>query len=514
MSSDDPKIHPEIRSDLAHVLAARAARLDNARPGAVAKQAKRGLQTIRTSIDAFIDPGSFVEYGGLAAPATDGMTGPADGLVMGTGKVDGMPIVVAGYDFTIYAGSQGATNHRKTDRMFALAERNGWPVVGWWDGGGARTQDLTIPGKGPTPAFVTFARLSGKVPTIAMVTGAAFAGQANLSGLSDVVIAIPSATMDMAGPPLVAAAFGTWLKPEEIGPMDVHEAAGAIDILCPDEAGAIAAARQYLSYFRGRREPGAAPDQAAMRDVVPESPRRVYNVRKVVTGLADVDSVLELRPKFGKAAVTALTRIDGWPVGMIANQPMVMAGAIDADASDKIARFIQLCNAYDIPMLFLCDTPGLMVGPEVEKTALVRHSARILTALANATTAHMTIVLRKAYGLGYYVMGSAATEPDLLLAWPTAEFGGMGLEGAVNIIHGKELDAIADETERAALHKQRADEMKAYHTAFATAERFHVDDVVDPAETRAILTHTLAALPPPDCGRGRNHDRKRVVEPW
>ncbi|MBT4490115.1 MAG: biotin carboxylase, partial [Rhodospirillaceae bacterium] len=287
-------------------------------------------------------------------------------------------------------------------------------------------------------------------------------------------------------------------------------ASGAIDILCPDEASAIAAARQYLSYFRGRLEPGMAPDQMLLRDVIPESPRRAYNVRKVIEGLSDLDSVLELRPKFGKAAVTALTRIDGWPVGMIANQPMVMAGAIDSDASDKIARFIQLCDAYDIPLLFLCDTPGLMVGPEVEKTALVRHSARILSALANATTPFMTVVLRKAYGLGYYVMGGAATEPDLLLAWPTAEFGGMGLEGAVNIIYRKELDAIADEAEKAALHKQRTDEMRTYHTALATAERFHVDDVVDPADTRAILANTLAALPTADPHRGR----KRVVEPW
>ena len=501
---------PEPRDDLARVLAARAARLDEARPDAVARQAKRGLKTIRSTIEAFIDPDSFVEYGGLAAPASAGMTGPADGLVMGTARVDGRAIVVAGYDFTVYAGSQGTTNHRKTDRMFALAERNGWPVVGWWDGGGARTQDLTLPGKGPTPAFVTFARLSGKVPTVAMVTGAAFAGQANLSGLSDVVIAIPTATMGMAGPPLVAAALGTWLKPSEIGPMNVHEASGAIDILCPDETAAIASARQYLGYFHGRHEPGAAHDQLALRDVMPESPRRAYNVRKVVEGLADVDSVLELRPKFGKAAVTALTRIDGWPVGMIANQPMAMAGAIDANASDKIARFIQLCDAYDIPLLFLCDTPGLMVGPEVEKTALVRHSARILTALANATTPHMTVVLRKAYGLGYYVMGAAATEPDLLLAWPTAEFGGMGLEGAVNIIHGKELDAIADEAVRAARHKELTDALKTYHTALATAEHFHVDDVVDPAETRAILINTLAALPAPQARRGR----KRVVEPW
>ena len=500
----------EPRADLARVLAARAARLDEARPDAVARQNKRGLSTIRAAIAAFVDGDSFVEYGGLAGPARADMTGPADGLVMGTALVDGAPIVVIGYDYTVHVGSQGAISHRKTERMFALAERNGWPVVGWWDGAGARTHDMMLPARGTSTTFVTFARLSGKVPTIALVTGRAFAGQANLAGLSDAVIAIPSATMGMAGPPLVAAALGGWLTPEEIGPMDVHEAAGAIDILCPDEDSALGAARQYLSYFRGRQEPGKAGEQGQLRDIIPESPRRAYNVRRVIEGLSDTDSVLELRPKFGKAAVTALTRIEGWPVGMIANQPMVLAGAMDSDACDKIARFVQLCDAYDIPMLFLCDTPGLMVGPEVEKTALVRHSARVLTALANANTPFMTVVLRKAYGLGYYVMGAEACEPDLLLAWPTAEFGGMGLEGAVNIIHAEELAAIEDEAEKTARHKQRTDELTTYHTALATAERFHVDDVIDPADTRAILAKTLAAFPTPDRGRGR----KRVVEPW
>ena len=504
------------RADLAEVLAARTARLDEARPDAVARQEKRGLSTIRASIAALTDAGSFVEYGGLAAPARADMTGPVDGIVMGTATVDAAAIVVVGYDYTVHVGSQGAISHRKTSRMFALAERNGWPVVGWWDGAGARTHDMMLPARGFSQCFVTYARLSGKVPTIAIITGRAFAGQANLAGLSDFVIATPDATMGMAGPPLVAAAFGHWLSPEEIGPMEVHEASGAIDILVPDEDSALGAARQYLSYFRGRQAgaetdaAGEAGDQGFLRDIIPESPRRAYNVRKVIEGLSDGDSMLELRPKFGKAAVTALTRIDGWPVGVIANQPMVLAGAIDSAASDKIARFIQLCDAYDIPMLFLCDTPGLMVGPEVEKTALVRHSARVLTALANADTPFMTVVLRKAYGLGYYVMGSEACEPDLLVAWPTAEFGGMGLEGAVNIIHANELAAIEDEVEKAARHKQRTDEMRTYNTALATAARFHVDDVIDPADTRAILARTLAAFPKPNPHR----DRKRVVEPW
>ena len=498
------------REDLSRVVAAREALQDAARPEAVAKQRARGRNTARENIAAFADPDSFVEYGGLAKPARADMDGPADGLVMGTATVDGRPVVLVAYDYMVFAGTQGATNHRKMERMFGLAERNRWPVVGWWDGGGARPHDMLVAGRPENPGFVTYARLSGLAPTVALVTGRAFAGQANLAGLSDVVIATKSATMGMAGPPLVEAALGGSFTPEDIGPMDVHEAAGGIDILVDDEAAALAAARRYLGYFSGPGPAGAAPDVMKLREIVPDNPRRAYNVRKVVEGLADQDSILELRPRFGKAAVTALACIDGRPVGIMANQPMYLAGAMDSPACDKIARFIGLCDAYDIPLVFLCDTPGLMVGPDIEKTALVRHSARILTAAANATVPMVTVVLRKAYGLGYYVMGAMAYSPDLVLAWPTAEFGGMGIEGAVNIIHKAELDAVDDPAERAALHARLTAELKTYHTALEVAGRFYVDDVIDPAETRTILAKALAGFPPPAPRTGR----KRLVDPW
>jgi acetyl-CoA carboxylase carboxyltransferase component len=360
----------------------------------------------------------------------------------------------------------------------------------------------------PTTTFVAFARLNGVVPTVGICTGPAFAGNANLAGLTDVLICTKNAVLGMAGPPLVEAALGKKLTPQEIGPVDVHVESGVVDVLVDDEAEAIAVAKQYLSYFRGSKEPGTAPDVKRLRDLVPESPRRAYDVRAAIKGIADEGSILELKPKFGRAVVTALCRIDGKPVGVVANQPMILAGAIDSPASDKAARFIQLCDAHDIPMLVLCDTPGLMVGPEVEKTGLVRHSARVLTAFATATVPFFTVVLRKAYGLGYYVMGSLPLEPRLLVAWPTAEFGGMGLEGAVNIIHKKALEEIADPEKRARFHKEKTEELKFFNTALGVAARFGIDDVIDPAETRDILIKALAALPAPSPRTGR----KRVID--
>src|SRR6185437_13842268 len=307
-----------------------------------------------------------------------------------------------------------AVNHAKMTRMFEHAERHRLPVICWLDGGGARPHDMRVEGRGSSATFVVFARLSGLVPTIGILPGRAFAGHANLAGMCDALIATRDSSMGMAGPPLVEAALGLKLTPEEIGPAAVHVASGVIDILVDEEAEAVAKARQYFAYFGPAAPAGTAPDARALRDVVPENPRRAYDVRKVINLLADVGSVLELKPSYGRAVVTSLIRLGGRAVGVVANQPMVLAGAIDGPASDKAAHFIQVCDAFDIPVLILCDTPGLMVGPEVEKTGLVRRSARILTALANATVPLMTVVLRKAYGLGYYVMGSRPLDPALL----------------------------------------------------------------------------------------------------
>jgi acetyl-CoA carboxylase carboxyltransferase component len=369
---------------------------------------------------------------------------------------------------------------------------------------------MLVNNRASTSTFVIFARLAGLVPTIGILPGRAFAGHANLAGMCDVLIATKDSSMGMAGPPLVEAALGIKLTPEELGPASVHVASGVIDILVDDEAQAIALAKKYLAYFKGPHIKTEAPDQIAMREVVPESPKRAYNVRKVIEILADKDSILELKPAYGRAIVTSLIRLDGRPVGVVASQPMFLAGAIDGPASDKAAHFIQICDAFDIPVVILCDTPGLMVGPEVEKTGLVRRSARVLTALANATVPIMTVVLRKAYGLGYYIMGSPPLDPAVLVAWPTAEFGGMGLEGAVNILHGPELDAAPDAQARTALQAKLAEKLKAHNTALEVASRYLVDDVIDPAETRDILLKTLASLPKPE----PRTSRKRIIEPF
>ncbi|MES2529514.1 MAG: carboxyl transferase domain-containing protein [Pseudomonadota bacterium] len=499
-----------MRKDLEALLTAQNARLDSARPQAVERQRKRGRWTVREVVDAMVDPDTFVEYGGLAKPAVASMEGAADGLVMGTAQLGGRPIDLLLYDFTVYAGTQSAINHMKMTRMFEHALKFSLPVVLWLDGGGARPHDMLLAARGKTPTFVVFARLSGRVPTVGVVPGRSFAGQANLAGMCDLLIGIRGAALGMAGPPLVEAALGIRYTPEEIGSMAIHEASGVLDLLVDDEAQAIDVARRYLGYFGPPRPPGAAPDQLPLREIVPENPKRSYDVCGVIRTLADVDSVLELRPAFGACVVTALIRLGGRAVGVIANQPLQMAGAIDSDGSDKAARFAQVCDAFDIPMLLLCDTPGLMVGPDAERTGLVRHSARLLSAIANATVPLMTVVLRKAYGLGYYIMGSLPLDPAVLLAWPTAEYGGMGLEGAVNIIHAKALEAEPDPETRTLLHARLTQELKDEHTAIATASHFGFDDVIDPADTRELLLRTLETLPP----QPRRSERKRTIEPF
>ena len=514
--SDPPQNEPAgtgdngLRADIQNIVDKRAAALDDARPEAVEKRRARGRRTVRENIDDFLDRETFVEYGRMTKPARDDMTGVADGIVMGTGHANGRPVAVMAYDYTVHAGTQSLHNHKKSDRIYALAAEHRWPMISWLEGGGARPHDIIVRFSAETDTFVNFARLSGLVPTIGIVTGNCFAGNANLAGMCDILIATDSAVIGMAGPALVAQALGFTPKPEEIGPAKVHVESGVIDVLCKSDEEAVALAKQALGYFQGSTAPGAAPDGTKLRDIVPEDPMQGYNVRRVMENLFDIGSILELRPRFGGGVVTAFARIEGMPVGVLANQPAYLGGAIDSPASDKAARFIQLCDAHDIPMVLLDDTPGLMVGPEVEKTALVRHSARVLIAIANADTPFMTVVMRKAYGLGYYVLGSKALDPALLIAWPTAEFGGMGLEGAAAIIWKKDLEAIEDEAERRAFHEEKTDYLMRMNTAEEVAGRFEYDDVIDPAETRTYLARTLRALPRPRPRDGR----KRTVDAW
>lgn len=497
---------------LAKVLDARAKTLDDARPAAVQRQHDRGRWTARERIAALFDPDTFVEYGQLAQPATRALgDGPADGLVMGVGQVGGAPVCAFSYDYTVFGGSQSPRNHRKMDRLLELARRNRWPLICWSEGGGARATELNYSG-GMVTTFVQFPRLSGEVPIITLLSGPSFAGQANIAGCSDVIIATRASTMGLSGPPLVLSATGEAVTPEQIGPMSLHDRIGTVDVVVDDEDELLDVARRYLAYFCGRREPGEAPADTAslLRTIVPENPRRAYDVRKIVAAIADVGSVLELRPNFGRNLSTSLAFIGGFPVGILANNPMMGAGAIDKDGAAKFSRHVELCNAYDIPLLFLCDTPGFMIGTAAEATALVRHSARTVMALAAADVPILSIILRKAYGLGYYVMGSDAFEPDLLVGWPTAEFGGMGLEGAVNIVYRDELEAAPDEDVRKEIRAVRTAEMKERNTGLRYAQGFALDDIIDPADTRDTLIRALQTFPPPRPRTGRKHP----IDPW
>ncbi len=510
------------RADLARVRARHDVGLDAARPGAVERRRTTGQRTARENVEDLLDPGSLVEYGPVVIAAQRRRRPveeliertPADGLVAGVGTVDGAPTVVLSYDYTVLAGTQGLQNHRKKDRLFDVAERQRLPVVFFTEGGGGRpgdTDGIGVSGL-DTMAFHLFARLSGLVPLVGITTGRCFAGNAALLGCCDVVIATEGSNIGMGGPAMVEGGGLGVFPPEAIGPVGVQVANGVVDLLVEDEAAAVAAAREYLSYFHGPVADWTAPPEHGLRDVVPENRLRVYDVRAAVTGLADVGSVLELRSGFGAGMVTALVRVDGRPLGIVANNPAHLGGAIDADGADKAARFLQLCDAFDLPVVFLCDTPGIMVGPEAETTALVRHVSRLFVTGANLAVPTGTIVLRKGYGLGAQAMaGGSFKAPLFCVAWPTGEFGGMGLEGAVQLGYRRELDAIEDPAERERVFAEMVERMYEHGQALNAASHFEIDDVIDPADSRRWITTTFAAAPPPAPRTGK---KRSFVDTW
>ena len=450
-----------VRPDLQDVVDRHALGEDAARPDAVERRRRTGQRTTRENVTDLVDPGSLVEYGPLVIAAQrrrrelDDLIRrtPADGLVAGVATVDGHPTIVMSYDYTVLAGTQGLQNHRKKDRLFELAERLRLPVVFFTEGGGGRPGDTDGSGVSGLDcmAFNLFGALSGLVPLVGVNSGRCFAGNAAILGCCDVVIATADSNIGMGGPAMIEGGGLGVYAPEEIGPMSVQVPNGVVDVAVADEAEAVAVAKQYLSYFQGARAEWSCPDQRLLRSVIPENRLRAYDVRRVVDGLADTGSVLELRRGFGAGMITALIRVEGRPMGLIANNPEHLGGAIDADGADKAARFMQLCDAFDVPLLFLCDTPGIMVGPEAETTALVRHVSRMFVVGASITVPFFTIVLRKGYGLGAQTMaGGSFKAPIFTVAWPTGEFGGMGLEGAVKLGYRNELAAVEDEAERQA----------------------------------------------------------------
>jgi len=518
-----------IRADLAEVERRHAMTRDPARPEAVARRQQTGQRTARENVADLCDAGSFVEYGALAVAAQRQRRSiedliartPADGLIAGVGRVNGALVgadraqcAVLTYDYTVLAGTQGFLNHRKKDRMFELVERLRLPVVFFTEGGGGRPGDTDAPGVAGLDcmAFHLFGGLSGLVPLIGINSGRCFAGNAALLGCCDVVIATENSSIGMGGPAMIEGGGLGVFRPDEVGPLRVQVPNGVVDIAVADEAAAVRAAKQYLSYFQGPIAPAPCADQRALRAIVPENRLRVYDVRAAIETLADGGSVLELRRHFGAGMITALLRIEGRPLGVIANNPTHLAGAIDSPGADKAARFMQLCDAFDIPILFLCDTPGIMVGPDIETTALVRHCCRMFVIGASLSVPFFTIVLRKSYGLGAQAMaGGSHKAPLFTVSWPTGEFGGMGLEGAVKLGFRKELAAIADPEERKQLFEHMVARAYQHGQALNTASHFEIDDVIDPAESRQWILNALRSSPPP---APRTQKKRPCVDTW
>jgi acetyl/propionyl-CoA carboxylase alpha subunit/acetyl-CoA carboxylase carboxyltransferase component len=525
--ASDEAVDPDyIRPDLAEVLDRQFKARDAYRPEVVEKRHSRGFRTARENIEDLCDDGTFVEYGALVLAAQrrrrkiDDLIDktPADGMVTGVGAINGdlfddpaSRCVVMSYDYMVLAGTQGGQNHRKTDRMIDVAHSGNMPMVLFAEGGGGRPGDTDGIGGEGTRTFARFATLSGLVPMVGITTGRCFAGNASLLGCCDTIIATENSNIGMGGPAMIEGGGLGIYAPEDIGPMSVQVPNGVVDILVKDEAEAVATTKRYLSYFQGPVRDWDAADQRTMRHIVPENRLRVYEIRDIITTIADTGSVLELRPGFGDGMVTALIRVEGKPVGVIANNPKHLGGAIDADAADKGSRFMQLCDAFDVPLLYLCDTPGIMVGPEIEKTALVRHSSRMFVVGANLSVPFFTIVIRKAYGLGAIAMaGGSYKTPVFTVSWPTGEFGGMGLEGSVKLGYRNDLAAIEDPDARLAKYEEMVARAYENGKALNYGSLFSVDDTIDPKDSRWWLANIMNSLR----AQPRNGKRRPSIDPW
>lgn len=506
---------------LEELLRRRALTQDDARPDVVARRHAAGGRTARENLADLVDPGSFIEYGRFTVAAQrqrrdlDDLISrtPADGLIGGTARIDGRPCAVLSYDYTVLAGTQGVFGHRKKDRLFEIIERLRLPTVFFAEGGGGRPGDTDYPTISSLEvcAFALWASLSGVVPRVAVVKGRCFAGNAVIAGCSDLIVATEDASLGMGGPAMIAGGGLGDVAPDDVGPIAMQAPNGVVDVVVADEAAAVSVTKQLLGYFAGPESPGDVADQTALRTMVPERARRAYPIAPIITTLADAGSVTFLRERFAPEMVTALARIDGRPVGVIANNTMVMAGAITAAAADKAARFLQLCDTFGIPVVSLIDCPGYMVGPAAESQALVRRASRMLVAGAALRVPVVAVILRRGYGLGAQAMaGGSLHEPLLTVAWPGAHLGPMGLEGAVRLGLRKELEAIADEREREEVVRRTTAAAQENAHALNAAMAFEIDDVIDPAETRSVIAATLAAA----AARGDLPPARRFVDTW
>ena len=528
-SADKEIDRDPIRPDLIEVIDRHSFGLDERRPEAVARRQQKNQRTARANVKDLCDD-RFLEYGALTIAAQrqrrsmDDLISktPADGLIAGIGSVNGSLFgenkarcMVMAYDYTVLAGTQGYFNHKKMDRMLKLAHEQRLPLVFFAEGGGGRPGDVDAAGVMAAgldlSTFAKFAGLSGRVPVLGIVSGPCFAGNAALLGCCDVIIATQNSNIGMGGPVMIEGGGLGVFRPEEIGPIEVQTKNGVVDIAVADDAEAVAVAKQYLSYFQGATSQWEAADPRRLRRLIPEQRRRVYDVRAVIKTIADTDSFLELRPKFGPGIITGFIRIEGRPFGVMANNCKHMAGAIEAEGADKAARLMQLCNVHGLPMLSLCDTPGFMVGPEVEQRAQVRHVCRMFVIGSHLTVPYFTVVLRRGFGLGAMAMAKGGFhESFFTAAWPTGEFGGMGLEGAVKAGFKKELEAIEDPQEREALYHKLVAELYERGKAINMASYLEVDAVIDPADTRKWVMQGLTSIPG-ECPKGTGHD---FVDPW
>lgn len=520
----------EVRKDLAELYERKAYLYDDNRTEAVAKRHAKGLRTARENVLDLCDEGSFIEYGSLIVAAQRGRKSeqelieqtPADGLVTGIGAVNGddfneeiAKCIVLSYDYTVLAGTQGAFNHKKTDRMVSIAKKAQKPIIFFVEGGGGRPGDVDFypisVGGLDIMTFVEFARLSGKVPRIAIVSGYCFAGNAAIAGCADVIIATENTSIGMGGPAMIEGGGLGKFHPKEVGPAKMQENNGVIDVLVKDEAEAVATAKKYLSYFQGNYSAWKSSDQLLLRDIIPEDRKWGYDVKKVIHALADENSVLELRKAFGKNLVTAFMRIEGKPLGVIANNPRHLGGAIDSAAADKAARFMQLCDAFGIPILSLCDSPGFMVGPDCEQTGMVRHSSRMFLVGASLRVPILTIVLRKAYGLGAMAMAAGSFhESFFTVSWQTGEFGAMGLEGAVKLGFRKELENQTEPEKQEALYNKLVENAYQKGKAIKAASALEFDEVIDPKDSRVWILNALASIPE----SSYKNQPPRMVDSW
>ncbi|HEX2088584.1 MAG TPA: acyl-CoA carboxylase subunit beta [Actinomycetota bacterium] len=499
---------PDLRGHAEALRQKRAEFLRMGGPERVERQHGEGKLTVRERLDRLFDPESFREFALLAhhqsvAPSMQGKVTPADGCVCGIGLVDGRRVAVIAYDFTVMAGSIGMVGELKATRMRELALRERIPVVWLIDSAGARIQEATGSMFARTgDLFREQVIMSGVVPQVAAMMGPGAAGTAYIPGLADFVPMVKGTShMALGGPPLVKAAVGEDVTAEEMGGSQVHtKVSGVADLEVSSDEECLAVVRKYLGYFPSSNleKPPVVPSSDPgdrrcedLYDIVPANPRQAYDVRKVITSIVDDGDFFPMKPDWAKNLVTGFGRFGGRPAGIVANQPMVLGGALDVNAADKAARFVWLCDAFGIPLVFLMDCPGFLVGSAVEKQGIIRHGAKMLFAVAEATVPKVTVVTRKGYGAGYYVMCGRAYEPDVIVGWPTAEISVMGPEGAVNIIFRKQIEAAGDPEAQDAVRNQLVETVRQQINAYIAAGWSFIDDLIDPADTRSTIVRGL-----------------------